>query len=79
MAQVLKTAEAEDSLLAMGRYIARESQSLDRALLVLDRIDVKCRLYAQHPLIGQSREPTAAPSVQLATRSKHEVLSKLPS
>ena len=56
MARVLKTPEAEDSLLAIGRYIARESQSLERALRVLDRIDEKCRLYAQHPLIGTSRE-----------------------
>jgi toxin ParE1/3/4 len=56
MARVLKTAEAEDSLLAIGRYIARESQSLDRAMRVLDRIDEKCRLYAERPLIGQSRE-----------------------
>lgn len=56
MTRVLRTEEADESLLAIGRHIARASQSLDRALRILDRIDEKCRLYAQHPLIGQLRD-----------------------
>ena len=52
MAKVLRTSEAEDSLLEIGRYIAQKTQSLQRAFDVLNRIDEKCELYSGFPMAG---------------------------
>jgi toxin ParE1/3/4 len=55
MRTVLQTAGSESDLLEIGRYIARESQSLDVALSFLDKIEQKCLLYASQPLMGTPR------------------------
>jgi toxin ParE1/3/4 len=55
MARLLQTDEAEQSIVAIGCYIAEQSQSLETAWRVLDRIEEKCRLYAAQPLLGEAR------------------------
>lgn len=55
MARILRTPEAEESLHAIGRYIAEQSQSLDTAFHFLDKIDEACRLYSTQPQMGTSR------------------------
>ncbi len=55
MPTVLQTAGAQSDLLEIGRYIARESRSLDIALNFLDKIEQKCSLYASQPLMGTPR------------------------
>ena len=52
MGKVLRTPEAEESLLEIGRYIAKQTQSRQRAFDVLDRIDAKCELYSDYPMAG---------------------------
>jgi plasmid stabilization system protein ParE len=55
MPTVLQTAGAQSDLLEIGRYISRESRSLDIALNFLDKIEQKCSLYASQPLMGTPR------------------------
>ena len=55
MALVLKTTAAEKSILDIGRFIAKQSQSLDVAVRFLDKIDEKCALYATQPHMGEAR------------------------
>ena len=42
MGRLLSTSEAEENLLTIGRYIAWQNQSIERAHQVLDRINEKC-------------------------------------
>ncbi len=58
MARVLQTPEVADDLLAIGEFVAEDSQSLEVAFGLLDRIDQKCRLYAGHPAMGTTRPRT---------------------
>ncbi len=52
MARVLQIPEVVDHLMAIGEFVAEESQSLEIALGLLDKIDQKCKLYASHPAMG---------------------------
>jgi toxin ParE1/3/4 len=63
MARVLRTPSAEQSLLEIARYIARQSQSVQRASRFLDRIEQKCALVATQPLSGEAR-PELGPRVR---------------
>ena len=60
MASVYWTDRAEDSLLEIGRYIIERTQSRQRGLDVINRIEQKCEHYAQFPLSGTSREDIGA-------------------
>jgi len=52
---VVKTQAAIDSLLAIGQYIANNSQCLETAVRVLREIDQKLAGYAEFPHMGQAR------------------------
>jgi toxin ParE1/3/4 len=56
MARVYWTDNAEESLLEIGRYIIERTQSRQRGLDVIDRVEKKCAHYAKFPLSGTSRE-----------------------
>jgi toxin ParE1/3/4 len=56
MASVYWTDKAEESLLEIGRYIIDRTQSRQRGLDVINRIEQKCAHYAKFPLSGTSRE-----------------------
>ncbi len=56
MARVDWTDKAEESLLEIGRYIIERTQSRQRGLDVIGRIEDKCAQYAKFPLSGTSRE-----------------------
>ena len=55
MSQVVRPASVRGDLKEIGRFIAKQSQSLDLALRFLDRVDDKCNLYATHPEMGLPR------------------------
>ncbi|QDT36827.1 type II toxin-antitoxin system RelE/ParE family toxin [Stratiformator vulcanicus] len=61
---VRSTEAAHEDLMRIGRYIAENSGSLERALEVLDQIDLKCKKYARQPLMGDPR-PDLGPDVRL--------------
>ena len=56
MARVCWTDKAEESILSIGRYIIERTQSRQRGLDVISRIEEKCVRYATFPLSGTSRE-----------------------
>jgi toxin ParE1/3/4 len=56
MGHVYWTDRAEDSVLEIGRYIIEQTQSRQRGLHVIDRVEEKCARYAEFPLSGTSRE-----------------------
>jgi toxin ParE1/3/4 len=56
MVRVYWTDKAEESLLEIGRYIIERTQSRQRGLDVINRIEEKCARYAKFPLSGTSRE-----------------------
>jgi toxin ParE1/3/4 len=56
MPNVWWTDKAEESVLAIGRYVIEQSQSRQRGLDVITRIEEKCARYAKFPLSGTSRE-----------------------
>lgn len=56
MARVCWTDKAEESILGIGRYIIEQTQSRQRGLDVITRIEEKCALYAKFPGGGTSRE-----------------------
>ena len=56
MPNVWWTEKAEESVLAIGRYVVEKSQSLQRGLDVITRIEEKCTRYATFPLSGISRQ-----------------------
>jgi toxin ParE1/3/4 len=64
MARVLQTPEVVDDLIAIGEFVAEESQSLKIALGLLDKIDQKCKLYASNPAMGTDR-PDLGDGVQV--------------
>lgn len=49
MARVCWTDKAEESILGIGRYIIEQTQSRQRGLDVITRIEEKCALYAKFP------------------------------
>jgi toxin ParE1/3/4 len=55
MARVERTPAAELSLDGIFDYIGRENQSPAAAAKLLRRINEKCQLYAQQPLMGEAR------------------------
>jgi toxin ParE1/3/4 len=56
MARVCWTDRAEESVLEIGRYIIEQTQSRQRGLDVINRVEEKCARYAQFPSSGTSRE-----------------------
>ena len=56
MARVFWTDKARASVLEIGRYIIERSQSRQRGLDVIRRIEHKCAHYARFPLSGTARE-----------------------
>jgi len=60
MARVVLTASAETGIEAIGRYVFRESQDLQAALRVLDRIDEKTMAYARQPEMDDLRPDLGA-------------------
>lgn len=56
MAHVEWTDTGEESLVEIGRFIARQNQSLDRALAVINKVEEKCRLIAGFPDAGTVRD-----------------------
>lgn len=63
MAEVFRTPDAEEDLMQIWEYVARQRGSLATADRLLDRIDEKCRLLARHPEMGPLR-PDLAPNVR---------------
>jgi len=59
MARVYWTDRTEESVLEIGRYIIERTQSRQRGLDIISRIEHKCAHYAEFPLSGTSREDTA--------------------
>ena len=55
MARVTRSSLAREDLKEIGRYIARESQSLSVALRFLDSVGQKLELYATQPELGERR------------------------
>jgi toxin ParE1/3/4 len=60
MSRVVRPASVRGDLKEIGRFIARQSQSLDLALRFLDRVGDKCNLYAAHPEMGMPRTDLGA-------------------
>lgn len=56
MARVYWTAKAEESVLDIGRYAIEQTQSRQRGLELINRIEEKCAHYAMFPLSGITRE-----------------------
>ena len=56
MASVYWTDKAEEGVLEIGRYIIERTQSRQRGLDVINRIEEKCAHYASFPLSGTLRE-----------------------
>ena len=63
MARVCWTDRAEESLLQIGRFITEQSQSLQRGLDVISRVEDKCRQYAEFPRSGTLR-PDLGPGLR---------------
>ena len=55
MHQVLLTSAAKESIENIGRFIASQSQSLETAWRILDKIEEKCQLCAFQPRMGELR------------------------
>ena len=55
MARVCWTDKAEESVLAIGRYIIEQTQSRQRGLDVITKIEEKCARYAEFPQAGAPR------------------------
>lgn len=55
MPRIERTPLAEAGLLAIGRYVAEQSQSENIALQLLDAIDEKCVLLSRHMHAGEAR------------------------
>jgi toxin ParE1/3/4 len=56
MANVYWTDKAEESVVEIGRYIIEQTQSRQRGLDVITRIENKCAHYARFPMSGTSRD-----------------------
>lgn len=55
MSRVCWSDKAEESVLAIGRYIIEQAQSRQRGLDVIARIEEKCKRYAEFPDAGTAR------------------------
>ena len=56
MARVSWTDKAEESVLTIGRYIIEQTQSRQRGLDVITKIEEKCARYAEFPQAGTPRK-----------------------
>jgi toxin ParE1/3/4 len=63
MARVCWSDKAEESVLAIGRYIIEQTQSRQRGLDVITRIEEKCECYAEFPQAGTAR-PDLGPGLR---------------
>ena len=73
MADVVQTSQACEDILEIGRYIAEQSESLETALRFLDRIKLKCELYATQPFMATSR-PDLGDSVHVFSVGDYVVI-----
>ena len=55
--------KAEDSVLAIARYVIEQTQSRRRGLDLIGKIEAKCRRYAQFPESGTAR-PDLGPGLR---------------
>ena len=55
MSRVCWTDKAEESVFAIGRYIIEQTQSRQRGLEVIAKIEAKCERYAEFPESGTPR------------------------
>lgn len=55
MSRIRFTQDAQESLLAMGKFIATQDQDLQTAMEVLDKIQETCNQFALFPLMGVAR------------------------
>ncbi|MBN9559537.1 MAG: type II toxin-antitoxin system RelE/ParE family toxin [Alphaproteobacteria bacterium] len=71
MPRVLRSAQAEEDLLEIWRYIAKDNPAAaDR---MLDRIDGACALLAEHPLMGSARTDLRA-GLRYFVSARHLIL-----
>lgn len=73
MSCVNLTNDAEQDLDDIYDYIAEESQSPGTAARFLRRINAKCELYAQEPLLGESR-PDIGERIRIFPHQSYVVL-----
>ncbi|ADE16666.1 plasmid stabilization system [Nitrosococcus halophilus Nc 4] len=66
-----RTAQAEEDLIEVWMYIAQENVAAAERLL--DEIDAKCRLLAEHPRLGAAR-PDIAPELRYLPISNYLLL-----
>ncbi len=66
-----RTAEAENDLLSIWRYIAEDNQQAATRLIL--SIDKKCGLLAENPKLGAAR-PDIAPEVRYLTVGNYLIL-----
>jgi len=71
MGKVTRTPQAEESRLEIWKYIARDN--VDAADRMIRRIDEKCALYADSPLLGDIREDLGS-DIRRFHVEKYEVL-----
>ena len=63
MSRVCWSDKAEESVLAIGRYIVEQARNLQRGLDVITKIEEKCNRYAQFPESGIAR-PDLGPGLR---------------
>ncbi len=63
MARVCWSDKAEESVLAIGRYIIEQTQSRQRGLDVITKVEEKCERYAEFPQVGTAR-PDLGPGLR---------------
>ena len=63
MPRVCWSDKAEESVLAIGRYIIEQTQSRQRGLDVIAKIEEKCNRYAEFPEGGTAR-PDLGPGLR---------------
>jgi len=63
MPRVCWSDKAEESVLAIGRYIIEQTQSRQRGLAVIAKIEEKCKRYAEFPEGGTAR-PDLGPGLR---------------
>ena len=63
MARVCWSDKAEESVLAIGRYIIEQTQSRQRGLDVITKVEDKCERYAEFPQVGTAR-PDLGPGLR---------------
>jgi toxin ParE1/3/4 len=63
MPRVCWSDTAEESVLAIGRYVVRQTRSLQRGLDVIAAIERRCKRYAEFPGAGTAR-PDLGPGLR---------------